>query len=600
MGPASRVESSPAVALRAYVGAFSDELVRAGLTDVCLCPGSRSTPLAIILRQQAGLRVWMHLDERSAAFFALGMARAQGRPVAVAGTSGTAVLNFAPAVAEARQGHVPLLVLTADRPPELRGIGSNQTIDQLRLYGAQVKWSEEMLLPEAGPAATRYVRAIADRAISTASAAPAGPVHLNFPFREPLIPADPEPARETQPGPTVKVSRAQRRPRSADLETLANELALAPKGLIVCGPLDKPDFPAAVTDLAQTLDWPILADVLSQVRTGPQHGDRVIENFDAFLRHRPTAESLEPEVILRFGATPISKPLSQYLEANTQSRQIIIAEDDTWLDPQQAATDFLYADPAEFCLSLGDALLAAPISDNPARQEWRGAWLEARQLTRQALDQSLAQSDRMSESTAISRLAGLLPENAVVFAGNSMPVRDLDSFFPRSNVPFRFMANRGVSGIDGVISSALGAAAASQKPLVLIIGDISLYHDSNGLLAAQRYGDRLNATIILINNDGGGIFSFLPQVEQPEHFEELFGTPHGLEFGHLAAMYGLAHEITSSAPAFDAAVAKSLASPGVSLVEIRTERDTNRQGHAENWQRVADSLEAATLATGKA
>ncbi len=595
MGAAGRVESSPAITLRSYVGAFSNELVRAGLTDICLCPGSRSTPLAIILRQQAGLRVWMHLDERSAAFFALGMARAQHRPVAVAGTSGTAVLNFSPAVAEARHGHVPLLVLTADRPPELRSIGSSQTIDQVRLYGAQVKWSEEMLLPEPGQAATRYVRAIADRAVSTASAGPAGPVHLNFPFREPLIPAEPEPSPEAQTEATVRVSQAQRRPLSADLKPLAAELALTPKGLIVCGPMDQPAFPSAVTDLGQTLDWPILADVLSQVRSGPQHSDRVIENFDAFLRHGPTAEVLKPEVILRFGATPVSKPLSQYLEANVQSRQIIIAEDDTWFDPQQSATDFLFSDPAEFCLSLGDALLAAPISDNPARQEWRRSWLEAKRLAESGLVQSLASADRMSEVTAISRLPSLLPENAVVFAGNSMPVRDLDSFFPGGKVPFRIMANRGVSGIDGVLSSALGAAAASEKPLVLIVGDISLYHDSNGLLAAQRYGDRINATIILINNDGGGIFSFLPQLEEPEHFEELFGTPHGLEFRHLAAMYGLSHEITSTAAEFDAAVAKSLASPGVSLVEVQTERDKNLQDHAEIWQRVGDAL-----ATGKA
>ncbi len=600
MGPASRVDSSPGVALRTYVGAFADELVRAGVTDVCICPGSRSTPLALVLRQQPGMRVWMHLDERSASFFALGMARAQRRPVAVVSTSGTAALNFAPAVAESRHARVPLIVLTADRPPELRGIGSTQTVDQTRLYGAQVKWSEEMLLPEATPNATRYVRAIAGRAVSTALAGPAGPVHLNFPFREPLIPAEPETTSQENSKATVRVSRARRRPRGEDLEPLAAELALAPKGLILCGPLDNPEFSSAVTDLAHTLHWPILADVLSQVRTGPQNNDSLIDNFDAFLRHKPTAESLAPDVVLRFGATPVSKPLGQYLEANAQSRQIVIAEDDTWLDPQQTATDFLFADPAELCLSLGDALLAAPISDNPKRREWLGAWQEARRLTETALAEAFKPANQMSEPTVIHRLAGLLPENAVVFAGNSMPVRDLDSFFPAGKVPIRFMANRGGSGIDGVVSSALGAAAATQQPSVLVIGDISLYHDSNGLLAAQRFGDSINATIVVINNDGGGIFSFLPQVEQPEHFEELFGTPHGLEFHHLAAMYGLSHEITKTASSFDAAVAKSLAQPGVSLVEVRTDRDLNLRAHAELWQQVADSLNAATLATGKA
>ena len=598
MGPARRVESSAAIALRSYVGAFADELVRAGVTEVCICPGSRSTPLAIVLQQQPSLRVWMHLDERSASFFALGLARTQRKPVAVVGTSGTAVLNFTPAVAEARQGRVPLIVLTADRPPELRGIGSTQTVDQVRLYGSQAKWSEEMLLPEATESATRYVRAIADRAVSTAMAQPPGPVHLNFPFREPLIPADPEAAPDTMPEPTVRVLRASRRPVATDLQPLAADLALRTRGLIVCGPMDSSDFAAAVTDLARTLDWPLVADVLSQVRTGPHHGDDIIDNFDAFLRHRPTVETLEPEVILRFGATPVSKPLSQYLENNSHSRQIVVAEDDTWLDPQQTATDFVFADPTEFCLSLREAFLVEAISNDPRRQAWIKAWLEANHVSRITLPKALTDSEKMSEPTVIHQLAGLLPEDAIVYAGNSMPVRDLDSFFPGGEVPFRFMANRGVSGIDGVVSSALGAAAASQQPLVLIIGDISLYHDSNGLLAALRYGDRLNVTLIVVNNDGGGIFSFLPQAEQSEHFEELFGTPHGLEFRHLAALYGLPHECAETAPAFDVAVAKSLASKGVSLIEVHTERTANRHGHDDLWEQVANALAAARLTAG--
>ncbi len=595
MGTGTGISDPPAEALQAYVGAFVDELARAGVTDVCVCPGSRSTPLALMFRRQKAIRVWMHLDERSAGFFALGMAKALRRPVALLSTSGTAAVNFGPAVVEARYGRVPLLVLTADRPPELRGVGATQTIDQLRLYGPHAKWSEELLLPEATPEAIRYVRAIADRAVSTAQSEPAGPVHLNFPFREPLIPssqgtvdvADAE--ANGLASPQTSVTRAKRRPIDSEVATLAGRLRETPRGLIVCGPQDDAAFPAAATRLARDLAYPLLADVLSQVRCGPHAGANLIDSFDAFLRDEAILTGLAPEVVIRFGATPVSKPMSQFLERNPQALQIVVDEGEAWTDPQRTTGQFFYADPVAFCEAISDSVRRHRGGhDGTQSSEWLTLWHRLNEVTTTALDTAMDGAGGVSEPAVFRRLARLLPDDSLVYAGNSMPVRDLDTFFPASQRPVRFLANRGASGIDGVVSAALGAAAVSPRPVVLVIGDLSLYYDMNGLLAARRH--HLNATIILINNDGGGIFSFLPQAGRADHFEELFGTPHGLDFRHAAQMYGLDYALARSPDEFDSAVRRSIANDGVSLIEVRTDRDENVAVHRNIWAQVSQAL----------
>ena len=590
MGAAERVEEAPGLALRAYVGAFVDELARAGVTDLCMCPGSRSTPLALVFAQQSAIKLWIHLDERSASFFALGMAKAQRRPVALLCTSGTAAVNFAPAVAEAFYSSVPLVVLTADRPAELRDVGATQTIDQTRLYGSHVKWFQEMLLPETSPAALRHARTIADRAVALARAETPGPVHLNFPFREPLIPeiSGSEPAWGARDGfaPVASVVEGRRELAPRDLEALSTQLRSVSRGLIVCGPQDAPDLPEAVTALAERLSWPLLADVLSQVRRGQHVNANVLDSFDAFLRDPSTVASLEPELILRFGATPVSKPVMQFLERDVGVPQIVVVEGTSWTDAQSSASQLVYAEPASLCASLR-ALL--PDEDEaPERVEWLGAWREADATARRSLSESLEAADALSEPAVFHRLAALLPERAIVYAGNSMPVRDLDSFFGAGPQSQRFLCNRGTSGIDGVVSSALGVAAVSDAPVVLTIGDISFYHDMNGLLAARRFG--LNATIIVINNGGGGIFSFLPQYDDPQHFETLFGTPHGLDFRLTAELYGLRYARPETPADFDAAVRHSLKAGGVNVIEVRTERDANLTTHRELWSRANAAL----------
>ena len=599
----------PPNALYAYVGAFVDELARSGVRHACVCPGSRSTPLAVAMARDPRIRIWMHLDERSAAFFALGLAKAGRQPVALVSTSGTAVANFMPAVVEARQAHLPLLVLTADRPPEARDAGAPQTIDQLRFYGAQVKWSVEMATPAATEELLRYARTIACRAVAAAEQAPAGPVHCNFPFREPLVPAAapheiPQNLSSTAlhgrpdglPYATVRGIDGAVQPNlaAASLARLATELARHPRGLIVCGPMDEPGLAEPLTRLARHLGYPILADPLSGLRRGPHDRTQIVDAYDAFLRDDRFARSLVPQIVLRFGAMPTAKPFLHYIQRYPDARQILVTQGG-WPDPSLLASDVLTADPAAFCLALDAALDRRPSTGAQSdTTRWQQTWLEANRRTRAALQAEIATMQEPFEGRAFTELAALLPDGATLFAGNSMPVRDLDTFFPAGPRRTHLLANRGANGIDGVVSTALGVAALGG-PTVLAIGDISLYHDMNGLLAAARHS--LSLTVVLLNNDGGGIFSFLPQATTPlggadDHatYETLFGTPHGLDFSHAAALYGAAYSRPDNWHAFRAAIQAGLDQGGLHIVELRTDRERNVTLHRRCWPAASAAI----------
>lgn len=573
---AERQELAAQMALHAFVSAFVDELARSGVRNACLCPGSRSTPLALLLREHPDIKVWVHIDERSAGFFGLGMAKALREPVAIVSTSGTAALNFAPAVVEARYARVPLLVFTADRPPELRGVGANQTIDQTRLFGVHVKASIEVPLPEASKEALRYVRMLACRAVAEARSKPLGAVHLNFPFREPLVPIDSGSSTQDSPRedyrPYVTTSQAPGQLTQDALKGLAAELGETQRGLIVCGPQDDPGFPSAVIDLAEALGFPILCDPLSQVRSGGFVSPLAIDTYDTLLRHERTALSLAPSFVLRFGATPTSKTLLSYLQSLQGARQTFVDGGEGWSDPGLRTSSVLQAHPRllleGLCRILGQK--AEP-------GEFATRWIQASLVARGALVAALEAEPAPSEPWVLHALPQALPEGATLFIGNSMPVRDLDAFFFSTPKRLRFLANRGASGIDGVVSSALGAAAALPGPFVLVVGDLSFYHDMSGLLAAKRHG--LRATVVLLNNDGGGIFSFLPQAKRAEHFEELFGTPLGLDFCHVASLYGLAYQKPATKRAFMEGLKESLLAPGVSLLEVSSNRDANLRLH---------------------
>lgn len=585
--------SGRAVQYAAYVsvGAFVDELVRSGLRHFCVCPGSRSTPLALTIARHPLTRLWMHLDERSAAFFGLGLAKTRREPVALVCTSGTAAANFLPAVVEAFYARVPLVVLTADRPHELRDCGAPQTIDQLHLFGAHVKWFVDLPEPEAAPELMRYLRTVACRAVAIARRGPAGPVHINCLYREPLIPVPPPETLtwDERPGarPYVAVTHGPRIPAPDQVAALAADLAATPRGLILCGPRDDPALAESVVRLAGALGYPILADPLSGLRCGNHDRALVLDCYDAFLRDRGFVERFPPEVVLRFGAMPTSKPVLLYLQYHPNCRQVVVDGDGGWNEPTRLAADVIHADGRLLCEALVAALPASAL-DNAERPAWATAWCTADRIARAAIAARLGTLDELFEGKVFAELADLLPDGTVLYAGNSMPVRDLDTFFPGRKRTIRFLANRGANGIDGVVSSAFGASMAGTGPLVLVIGDLSFYHDSNGLLAARQHG--LSATIVLLNNDGGGIFSFLPQASEAEHLETLFGTPHGLDFRPVAEMYGARFTRVETWDEFRTAVRDGIAEGGLRVVEVPTERNRNVTLHREMWRVVSEAL----------
>lgn len=593
---------SPDRAAFAYVGAFVDELARAGVRHVCVSPGSRSTPLALTIARHAALRIWVHQDERVAAFFALGMARVLGAPVALLCTSGTAAANFLPAVVEARRARIPLLVLTADRPPELRDVGAAQTIDQNRLYGDHAKWFVEVALPEATPDLLRYARTLACRATATAAATPAGPVHLNFPFREPLIPVPAEPPATLSDGdalawngrpdgePWVAVADAPPGTEAPTVERLAARLAAARRPLLVCGPQFDAALAVPLTALARALGAPLLADPLSQARWGTHDRSAVIDCYDAALRHEPTAAALVPDLVLRFGGLPTSKSLLQYLQRHAAARQVVI-DAAGWPDPTLLVAEVVHADPRSLAERLLECLTSGG-GERDAGADWLAAWRRVDGAANAALSKYVASLGELFEGRALAEIAALLPTGGTLFVSSSMPVRDLDAFARGGARQLRVLANRGANGIDGVISSALGAVAAGRErgggPLVLAIGDLAFYHDMNGLLAAKLHA--LDATVVVINNDGGGIFSFLPQAADPAHFEQLFGTPHGLDFAPVAELYEARYHRADTWQSLRDGIAAGISGRGLHIVELRTDRARNVALHRDAWAAVAAAL----------
>ncbi|WIV67867.1 2-succinyl-5-enolpyruvyl-6-hydroxy-3-cyclohexene-1-carboxylic-acid synthase [Natrialbaceae archaeon AArc-T1-2] len=573
-----------------------DELAAGGLEAVCLAPGSRSTPLTVAFAAHPDVEVYSHLDERSAAFFALGRGRRTGEPTALVCTSGTAAANFHPAVIEASQARVPLLVLTADRPPELRDSGANQTIDQLDLYGDAVRWEGQLPEPEADERKVRSVRTTAARALAKTTQTPAGPVHLNCPFRKPLepveVPSDvPEDFGETlagggRDGPFVETSGGRTRPDQPDVELVANALEDAARPLLVAGPADPPGLDAdALAELATAVDAPILADPLSGVRFGSHVVDvPVFGGYDAYLEAVP-----DPDVVVRTGASPTSKSLRQYLR-DADARQFLVDPAGEWREATFTATDLLAVDP--------ELLLAAvceTLADCDATSATEDGWLER---FRVAEDRHWAVTDEACEPGAVADapfegaiLAAVLegaPDPATVFVSNSMPVRDADRFGRPREAALTVLANRGASGIDGITSTALGAGSATTEPLVCVLGDLAFYHDMNGLLALSRCG--VDATIVLLDNDGGGIFHQLPIEAFDPPFTEQFKTPHGLAFDPVAELYDLEFERISPS-AFADAYRASLSAPGTQVLAVEFDAEASHRRREELQRRVRDALE---------
>lgn len=557
---------------------FTVPLVRAlaalGVAHACITPGSRSTPLALAFAEDPGITDWPHLDERSSAFFALGIARATGFPAVAVCTSGTAAAEFLPAAVEARHGRVPLILITADRPADLQGVGAPQTIDQAGIYGAAVKWAHDLEPPPAGQGAPGFAAALAARLVTATLESPPGPVHLNLRLREPLVPAGPRPVPTINP-PAVMAGRLQ--PAPDTVERLA-ALVAGRRGLLVLGPQDDPALPAAAAACAAACGFPILADPLSGARAGGHDLSRVISAADP-LAATGWLEKAPPEVVLRVGALPTSKPLWQWLGGHPEVPQALI-DPAGWRDPGATLSLMVRAEPAATLEALAAAL------PRPAPDAWLGAWRQADGAARAAVDGVLAEASFPNEPEVVRVLAGALPPGALLAVASSMPIRDVDAFFPARPAPLRLLGNRGAAGIDGFLSTGLGAAAVAGSPACLLAGDLSALHDLTALGAAARLG--IAANIVVLHNDGGGIFHFLPQAGFPEHFERHWGTPHGLDFVSLARAFGIEAERVETRAALAAAVAAAPAGPR--LLEVRTDRSANFALHRRLREAVAAAL----------
>jgi 2-succinyl-5-enolpyruvyl-6-hydroxy-3-cyclohexene-1-carboxylate synthase len=552
------------------IRALLDEFVRCGMEHACTSPGSRNTPLVLSIAREPRLQSWSHVDERAAGFFALGAAKASGRPVAVTCTSGTAAANLFPAVIEAHEAGVPLIVLTADRPPEHRDIGAGQTIDQIKLYGGAVKWFFELGIPEASAQGLRWVRALACRAYWTALDGRPGPVHINVPLREPLILDEPLP--DTEPGgggrPDGQPWLRQERGTPATPAAVPRRHEFSKTVFIAGGLGADPSLGARLAAFAARARIPLLADPLSGARSGPA----AIAHFDLILRDPATAARLEPNVVCQIGELPTSKPLRRWLEGLENAQYVHFVSDERWHDPVSRVSQRI--------VGALDGLLDRVERDEVISDDsdWLDQWSQADSAVAHAIAEPLMPAG-LSEPAVITALAQFLPSSATLFVGASMPIRDVEEFFPVLNDPPRVLANRGANGIDGTVSSAFGARAASDGEVVLVLGDVTLAHDLGGLLAARRTGIKL--TIVLLNNDGGGIFNFLAVSNEGEAFEHHIATPTDLNFALAAELYGFGHAQADTIDDFADALMGALAGTTSTIIEVRTDRPANRRLHAE-------------------
>ncbi|MFD1739170.1 2-succinyl-5-enolpyruvyl-6-hydroxy-3-cyclohexene-1-carboxylic-acid synthase [Bacillus salitolerans] len=568
-------------ALTDYLGTFIQELVFNGVEQVVISPGSRSTPFALLFTEHPSIKTWINIDERSAAFFALGLAKASTKPVVLLCTSGTAAANYYPAIIEATYSRVPLIVLTADRPHELRDVGAPQAINQLDLYGKYSKWFVEMGIPENSPGMLQYVKMVAARSVATSLSSPAGVVHLNFPFREPLVPNFEQLNWGLVNG-RKNICASTSSVMSSEMIDILLEASRCERGIIVCGSHDQGGFPHAVVRLANMLGFPILADPLSQLRSGSHDMSSVIDCYDTILKSEKAFSALKPDVIIRFGAMPVSKVLTQFISQSLAKYHIVIDSDPDYRDPTLRANYFFHVNEHSFCDEA-----ARILRDVETTTDYLTLWKKLNKLVKPVLLSEL--KEYMFEGDVIRTLAPVLENGTSLFVGNSMPIRDLDTFYFTNDKDVKIYANRGANGIDGIISTALGCSAHNER-LILIVGDITFYHDLNGLLMSKLYN--LPITIVIVNNNGGGIFSFLPQSKEKKHFEEVFGTPTNLDYEKVVDMYGGVFHRVKDWKEYQMAIKNSLDMNQLVVVEVPTEnRDENVILHRNLWNEAVELVD---------
>ncbi len=535
-----------------------ETLVRCGVELAVVSPGSRSTPLTMALAAHPRIEAIPVLDERSAAFFALGHAKRTARPVVLVCTSGSAGAHYLPALIEAKESGVPLLAITADRPPELRDCASGQTIDQQKFFGGYVNFYHELAVPEANLERLRYLRQTVAHACGRTHAPSPGPVHLNAPFRDPLVPVEDGSARSIE-GDIGADFFAHLGPGKPCCNAATWDPPATDRGVIVAGPFSPTDpaaYARAVGQLARMLGWPVLADALSPVRHHATEGVCVVAHYDALLRDARHAEALRPEAVLCLGGWPTSKVLRAWLERSGVEVMLVAA---TPLN-----RDGLHLRTVQ----IGADIQSLAIAEVRPESEYVQRWAAAETAAAERIETALAEETALFEPKAAWLLARHLPVDTPVFVASSMPVRDVEYFWPQGNRQHRFHFNRGANGIDGTLSSALGMAHGAA-PSVLLTGDLSLLHDSNGFLLVRHF--RGSLTVVLINNDGGGIFEHLPVSRFDPPFEEYFATPQSVDFAKLCAVHGVDHVVVRDWAHF-AELVRTLPAAGIRVLEIRTDR----------------------------
>ncbi|MGK2878092.1 MAG: 2-succinyl-5-enolpyruvyl-6-hydroxy-3-cyclohexene-1-carboxylic-acid synthase [Solirubrobacterales bacterium] len=567
-----------------------DEFVRAGVEYAVVAPGSRNAPIAYAIGDHEGLKTWSVLDERQAGFFALGLAKSTGKPAIVTCTSGSAAANLHPAVIEASHAGVPLIVLTADRPPELRDVGAGQAIDQINLYGGAARWFVEAGNHPVSDQTLRHFRALGSRAVAEATAADPGPVHINLPLREPLQPITGDLGDAS--GSLGAVGRPDGAPWTAETsakplaEDLYSAVAAAKHPILVVGDQHQRELALTISHFATATGIPVFADSLSQLRRAQlaEHTP-IIAAYDLILRSQPVRHQLVPDLIIRVGELPTSKPLRGWL-AEAVCRQIVLDPRGAWLDPTRNASDVWVCDPlATFTAAAGQ------VEGHTATPSWTTAWTGLERATQSAIDHALAEEPFPFEPAIYRSVLGGLERGATIFVSSSMPIRDVEAYGPIGRDDIRYLSNRGTNGIDGVISTALGVRAPYNCDRVIVLtGDLAFLYDASALAIAAKH--EIPLTIVCVDNDGGGIFSFLPVAEHEDHFEGLIATPSGVDVEAVAKAYGFEYTAPRNVDELSAAVER----PG--FVHLKTDRAANKDAHDRVASHVLESVGAALTETG--
>lgn len=571
-----------------------EELVRSGVTTFFLAPGSRSTPLTAAVARHPTAQSIVHVDERGSAFAALGYGRSTGQPAGWVTTSGTAVANGWPAVVEASVDGVPMLLLTGDRPPELRDTGANQTIDQVKIYGDYVRWQVDLPTPSTD-IDPEMVLTTADQAAYRARRVPPGPVHCNCMFRKPLAALPDEHSygdylSGLQPWmegttPYTQYKESPPTPAEENVRAVVDQLRDVERGCVVAGHLNTNAEAAAALDIAEQLEWPLLPDVRSRLRLGASPGNRRVPYVDQLLASESFRETHAPEAILHVGGRFVSKRLRQFIAAARPNPYVLVRPDPNRLDPDHRVTHRIESKVETF----REIALSLPWDETGEVSSWTTSWREASDRTADTLAEFAGNTGELSEPLVARLVAQHVPADHALVLASSMPVRDVNRYAVPDGARIPVFANRGASGIDGTVATATGVAVGHTGPATLVIGDLALLHDLNGLgLAADH-----PVVIIAVNNDGGGIFHFLPIADEEDVFEPYFATPQGRTFEHAAAMYDLDYARPETPETFVDVYQRAASTESATLIEVQTDREANHALHEELEQRIARAVDAA-------